>query len=211
MPQDLLVSSWGGLFWIVAVILALSFHEFMHAFLAYALGDPTPKSEGRVTLFPFPHIDPFGFFLLLFFGVGWARPVRFEAGNLKFKKFGSTLVALSGPLANALLLIVTIAIARLIGADTIFESANLTALFSAFIIINALLAVVNLIPLPPFDGSKFLFDALSALRLNKLHMLLTNYGQYVLGGLLLFDSLLGFGILERAISAFTGFALDVII
>lgn len=211
MPVELLFSPWGGVFWMVAIIVALTFHEFCHALVAYSLGDSTPKNEGRVTLFPFPHLDPLGFALLLFFGVGWARPVRFEAANLRLKTFGSTLVALAGPLANVFLLSCTIVIAQLIGAETLAASVNLTALFSALIIINSLLAAVNLIPLPPFDGSKLLLDLLVDLHLEKLRTGLAQYGQYILIVLLLLDNLVGPGILQGAISWLTDWALDLII
>lgn len=197
MPQELLISPWGGLFWIIAVLVALTFHEFMHASVAYGLGDQTPKSDGRVTLFPFPHLDPLGFFLLLLFGFGWARPVRFEPTNLKFKTFGSTAVALVGPFSNGLLLVLTIAIARLVVAP----SVHLQVLFQSFIAVNSLLLVFNLIPLPPFDGSKFLLDLVRGLHFDRAYGFLIKNGQYVTIGLLLIDSFIGPGLVDRLLGA----------
>lgn len=197
MPVELLFSPWAGVFWLLAVMVALTFHEFMHASVAYALGDQTPKSDGRVTLFPFPHLDPLGFFLLLLFGFGWAKPVRFEPANLKFKTFGSTAVALVGPLANGLLLALTIAVARLVVAP----SVHLQVLFQSFIAVNSLLLVFNLIPLPPFDGSKFLLDLLRGMRYDRAYEFLVKYGQYILIGVLLLDNFVGSGFISRLLSA----------
>lgn len=210
MPAELLISPWGGVFWIIAVTTALVAHEFMHAVAAYALGDQTPKLERRITLNPFPHIEPLGFFLLLLFGVGWARPVRFEVSNLRFKKFGPTIVALAGPLANGFLLLFTITMAHLFPPDSVF-TPNLHAFFSSFIIINALLAVVNFIPLPPFDGSKFLLDVLGAMRLEGVQRFLTKNGQYILIALLAFDNFVGPNILEQAILWLTEWAQRLMI
>ena len=202
MPAEFLISPWSGLFWLLAVLVSLAFHEFLHATVAYGLGDQTPKTEGRVTLFPFPHLEPLGFFLLLLFGFGWAKPVRFEPGNLRFRTFGSTLVALSGPLANAVLLLLTIAVARL--AQGMLNgplSVHAQVLIQSFIAINSLLFVFNLIPLPPFDGSKFLLDLLRGMHYEKAYEFLVKNGQYVFIGLLLLDNFLGPGLVGRLLSA----------
>ena len=143
--------------------------------------------------------------------MGWARPIRFEASNLRFKTFGSTLVALAGPLANVFLLACAIVIVQLIGPERLADSVNLTALVSSLIIINALLAVVNLIPLPPFDGSKFLLDLLGDWHLERLRAGLAQYGQYMLIALLLLDNFVGPGLLQGAISWLTDWAFDIII
>lgn len=207
MPVEFLISSWGGVLWLMAVTIALTFHEFMHALAAYSLGDQTPKSEGRVTLFPFSHIDPLGFILLLLFGFGWAKPVRFEPANLRYQTFGPTMVALAGPLANALLLVVVIALAQLFRGLTAGPlSANAQIFFASLIVVNSLLLVVNLIPLPPFDGSKFLLDLLRTLRLNGAYEFLIKNGRYLLVGLLLVDALPGLGIISRLLSFVTKWA-----
>ncbi|MEK9159065.1 MAG: site-2 protease family protein [Patescibacteria group bacterium] len=211
MPVEFLISPWGGIFWLMAVTIALTFHEFLHALVAYSLGDQTPKSEGRVTPFPFPHIDPLGFVLLLLFGFGWAKPVRFEPANLRYQTFGPTLVALAGPLANALLLIVTIALAQLLRGLTAGPlSVNAQIFFASLIVANSLLLVVNLIPLPPFDGSKFLLDLLRMLRLNGAYEFLIKNGRYLLVGLLLIDALSGLGIIGRLLSFVTKWAATYI-
>ncbi len=204
MPPIFLASPWGGVFWLVAVLATITFHEFFHALAAYGLGDQTPKAEGRVTLFPFPHIDPLGLFLILLFGVGWAKPVKFDPASLRFPNFGSTIVALAGPLANATLLIITVAVAKAIIAFTGSPlTLNIGILLQSFIIINSLFFVINLIPLPPFDGSKFLLDMLQKFNLHAVSEFLSKNGQYIVVALLLLDALSGFGIVGRFVGQIT--------
>ena len=88
------------LVWVLAIIFALTIHEFFHAFTGYLLGDKTAARAGRLTLNPMAHIDPVGFFALMFIGIGWAKPVPFNPYNLKYKKWGPALVALAGPGSN---------------------------------------------------------------------------------------------------------------
>jgi len=200
MPFEFLQSPWGGVFWIIAVIAALTFHEFFHALVAYTLGDQTPKEEGRVTLFPFPHIEPLGFFLLLIFGFGWARPVRFEPENLRNRRFGSTLVAFAGPIANGIFFVLTFAVARL--AESFIKGPlplNLAIFFKSLLVINTLLFVVNFIPLPPFDGSKLLLDLLQIMHFDKIKNFLQINGQYVVIVLLALDSFVGPGLLSHLV------------
>lgn len=188
----------------VAVLVTLTFHEFFHALVAYGLGDQTPKAEGRVTLFPFPHIDPLGLFLILLFGVGWAKPVKFDPASLRFPNFGSTIVALAGPLANVALLIITVLVAKIIISLTGSPlSLNIGLLLQSFIVINSLFFVINLIPLPPFDGSKLLLDLLQKFNLQAVSEFLTKNGQYIVVALLLVDALSGFSIVGRFVGQVT--------
>lgn len=188
----------------VAVLATLTFHECFHALVAYGLGDQTPKAEGRVTLFPFPHIDPLGLVLILLFGVGWAKPVKFDPASLRFPNFGSTIVALAGPLANATLLVMTVATAKFIIAWTGSPlSLNVSLLLQAFIVINSLFFVINLIPLPPFDGSKFLLDLLQKFNLQAVSEFLIKNGQYIVVGLLAVDAIVGFGVVGRFVGQVT--------
>ena len=108
-------------FWITtlltlpAVVIAISFHEFAHAWMANHFGDYTPKSQGRLTLNPVAHIDPFGFILLLFAGVGWGKPVEINPNNFTSNKSRSTcetLVALAGPTSNLILAFLLILVAK---------------------------------------------------------------------------------------------------
>ena len=154
------------------VILAMSFHEFAHAFVAYKLGDPTPKNQGRVTLDPIKHLDPVGLFLLIFAHLGWGKPVEINPNNFSriSKEKGEVLVALAGPLMNFILafilMIIYYAIVLFGGVSTIASlsglkvaSICLTMLYYA-IVVNIGLGVFNLIPIPPLDGSKIFLRVL---------------------------------------------------
>ena len=135
-------------------------HEYFHGWTANYLGDPTAKDAGRLTLNPIKHIDPLGtviipLALLFFFGgfIGWAKPVPYNPYNLRDKKYGSTKVALAGPLANFLIAIFFGLILRFVQLDGLIFVA-----FGWIVYINIILALFNLIPIPPLDGSKLLLD-----------------------------------------------------
>jgi len=143
----------------VAAIILVAFpvHEFAHAATAVALGDDTPRWQGRYTLNPKVHIDPIGALLVLLVGFGWAKPVQWNPSNIRMDpKVGSILVALAGPLSNLLLAFLT---AMVIGLDP-FAAPMFTSFLLNFLSINVLLFVFNLIPVPPLDGSHILFALL---------------------------------------------------
>ena len=154
------------LFEIIVLIFSIVVHEFSHGWMANYLGDPTAKYQGRLTLNPLPHIDPLGSILVPFLmflsgtGIvfGWAKPVPYNPYNLKDQKRGPALVAAAGPLSNLAIavffgIIIRILIIQGIASDII--------LFLSFIVlINIVLGVFNLVPIPPLDGSKLLFSIL---------------------------------------------------
>jgi Zn-dependent protease len=149
-PQELLYIA-------VALVVAATIHEFAHAYAAVRLGDPTPKHQGRLTLNPLAHLDPIGSLMIFLVGFGWARPVEINPQNFSDWRRGVLLVAVAGPLANvaavALLgLVVRLGIA--LPADWAVD------LWLALIRINAILAVFNLLPIPPLDGSRILVSLL---------------------------------------------------
>lgn len=151
------------------VILAMSFHEFAHAFAADRLGDSTPRNQGRLTLDPMKHIDPVGIFLLIFAHIGWGRPVQINPNNFSkvSREKGETIVSLAGPLMNFILafvlMIIFYLLAIFIPNTGILKSLSginvmsviMTMLYYA-IVVNVGLGVFNLIPIPPLDGSKVL-------------------------------------------------------
>ncbi len=176
--------------WVIAIVFAITIHEFSHALFAYILGDNTAKDQGRLTLNPFSHLDLFGFFILLIAGFGWGKPVPFNPYNLKNKKWGPGLIALAGPLSNLVAIIVFGITLRLIGSYTDLAEENLMVLLLVFLIqINMILMIFNLLPIPPLDGSKVLFSIMPS-TLNHIKVFLERYGPSLILGLIIFDRLI---------------------
>ena len=148
---------------IPGLLIAITFHEFAHAWMADRLGDDTPRRQGRLNLNPLSHLDPFGVILLLFAGFGWGKPVEINSNNfnrtISVRK-GNALVALAGPAMNFILAILFSIIYGLvlkfvnISNTTTWEIIN--TILQYIITMNVGLGVFNLIPLPPLDGSKIL-------------------------------------------------------
>ncbi len=142
-----------AVYFLPAILLALTIHEFSHGFVAYKLGDPTAKLAGRLTLNPIPHIDPVGFILLLIVHIGWAKPVPVNPMNLNNPERDVVFVALAGPVSNLLSAIVVGMLLRLlIPFDHIAIVHILNILSFDFVLISVVLCFFNLIPLPPLDG-----------------------------------------------------------
>ena len=158
------------IFQLVVLIFSIIIHEVSHGAMALYLGDDTAKRLGRLTLNPLKHIDPFGSVILplilaipLFFGgssiiVGWAKPVPYNPNNLKNPRTGAGLIGAAGPLANVLIAVI---FAVLLHVPVTFGfDGGLSLAFSLIILLNLLLAIFNLVPIPPLDGSKVLFALL---------------------------------------------------
>lgn len=147
-----------------AVFLAFSFHEFAHAFIAYRMGDHTPKLQGRLTLDPLAHVDWIGFIMFLVFGFGWAKPVQVTPSNFRNRKLGDILVSIAGPMANMVLAFFAILFMQLFKRFFLTQTgygANMALVVIIRIIertaiLNVVFAFLNLIPIPPFDGYKIL-------------------------------------------------------
>jgi len=142
----------------VALVVAASVHEFAHAYVADRLGDPTPRSQGRLTLNPLAHLDLVGSLLILLAGFGWAKPVQVDPMNFRDRRRGMILVAAAGPLANITVLFL-LGVPYKLGLLA-FGATVLDRLLVVTIRINAMLAIFNLIPVPPLDGSKILIGLL---------------------------------------------------
>ncbi len=170
------------LIWLPAIIIALTFHEYAHGRVADWLGDSTPYYQGRLTVNPLPHIDWLGFFMLLIFKFGWAKPVQVNPYNFKgisIKK-GMMLVSLAGPVMNILLALIAMVLYKLLLPyhNAGWATASLQ-LLSPLIYINLILAAFNLIPLPPLDGSKILAGLLSDSGAQTIYSL-EQYGPIIL-------------------------------
>lgn len=163
------------LFRAIALLIAAPIHEFAHAYAADRLGDPTPRRHGRLTLNPLAHLDPLGTILLLVSGFGWAKPVPFDPGYFPDWRRGIVLVAAAGPLAN----VVVAFLAGLPFKIGLVAGDQLGRLLLHIVLINAVLAVFNLIPVPPLDGSKILIGLLPG-RLSIAYARLQQYGFLVL-------------------------------
>lgn len=188
---------------IPVLLFALVFHEFSHAWIAYKLGDPTARYAGRLTLNPVAHLDPVGGLMILFVGFGWAKPVPVDGRNLRNPRTDMMKVAAAGPLSNLLLAMIAGMVFRLLsGAGLLSEAIYLLIIY--FTQINIALAVFNLIPVAPLDGSQIFSGYL--MRTNpQLAWKIQSYGPQVLFGLILFGYITGFSILWLFMRPFVNF------
>ena len=136
---------------LAAVLVAATFHEFAHALVADRLGDPTPRALGRLSLNPLVHLDLLGTIFFVVFGFGWARPVPVNPRHFADPRRGMLQVALAGPLANVTLAFV---VGALVKIPNLPGGPLAIAALSTLIWINVILAIFNLIPIPPLDGSR---------------------------------------------------------
>ncbi len=144
-------------------LLALTFHELAHGYVAWSLGDPTAKNAGRLTMNPLKHLDPWGVIAFIIMKIGWAKPVPVNPNYFKDPQKGMLLVALAGPAANVVLAIVSALLVKLLLIVPIipmFVLKPLVGMLVASVWINIMLAVFNCLPIPPLDGSKVLMGIL---------------------------------------------------
>lgn len=163
------------------ILIAISFHEFAHGYVSYKMGDPTPKLDGRLTLNPFKHLDFAGTLCLLFFHMGWAKPVRINTAYYKNKKKGTILVSLAGPCMNFLLAFISLLIYGGISKyGNVYSEAyyigEVLAYYSA--VINIGLGLFNLIPFPPLDGSNVLGELIP--KVNQFYYRIRPYRSLIL-------------------------------
>ena len=192
------------LFVVPCVLIALTFHEFAHGYMAYKLGDPTAKNFGRLTLNPLKHLDPIGTICMIFFHFGWAKPVPINSRYFKKPRRDMALTAAAGPIMNFILALFGVLVCRILTkifvtfpaqSDFVYyiQYAALT-LFSYFHMLNLSLGVFNLIPIPPLDGSRIFYIFLPP----KWYFGVMKYEKYIQLALLV---LLWTGLLSRPLSA----------
>lgn len=182
----------------VAALLCLTVHELSHGAVAYTLGDPTAKDEGRLTLNPIKHIDPLGLLLMITAHVGWAKPVPVDMRYFKHPKRDMALTALAGPASNFLLawifLLVSNLLFRLLPTDlSLGWQMYLLLFFLNAALLSIGLGVFNLFPIPPLDGSKILFSFLP----DQVYYTILRYERYIM---FLMLALVWFGLLDGPLS-----------
>jgi len=202
-----------SIFGLIILIFSIVIHEVAHGAMAYWLGDATAKYAGRLTLNPIPHIDPVGsvFLPLILWATGspvlfgWAKPVPYNPYNLRDQKYGSALVGAAGPGSNLLLALLFGILIKILAAYAPMSSALVTfiGLLSYIVLINIFLAIFNLVPIPPLDGSKILF-ALLPDSANNIKMFLEQWGMFLLLFFILYLSGIIMPIAQAVFNLLTG-------
>ena len=171
---------------VIAVIVGITFHEFSHAAVATLQGDQTARSQGRLTLNPIAHLDPLGSIALVVAGFGWGRPVPIIPAHLRNRRFGAVLVGLAGPASNFVLALASMIALRIVAPTpgTTFDVDFSVTLLETVAVINVILGVFNLLPIPPLDGSTLLSVVLPPSR-QSIVRFLDQYGIFLLLGLLI--------------------------
>jgi Zn-dependent protease len=189
----------------IAMLTALPFHEFAHAWTANKLGDSTARFQGRLSLNPLRHLDPIGSLMMIVFGFGWAKPVPINPYNFRKPKRDMAISSLAGPVSNLLLGLVCMLIYKILTIASWYVSgfgaeilANLTNIFRIMISLNIGLAVFNLLPIPPLDGSRILGIVLP----ERTYFELMKYERFIMLALM---AAIWFDVLDRPIAFITGY------
>ncbi len=205
---------WQGLDWsyltdilmyVIPALICITFHETCHGWVAYRLGDPTAKNMGRLSLNPIRHIDWVGLVMMVVFHFGWAKPVPVDMRNFKNPKRGMAITALAGPVSNLILTALFLVLYGGLYYPLYLMGGAVGHFIMQLILVTAYLslslAVFNLIPISPLDGSKVLFAFLS----DEAYYKLMRYERY---GMILLMALVATGVLGTPLSSLTGFLFD---
>lgn len=192
---------------IFVVFCTLPIHEYAHALIATKLGDNTARLKGRLTLAPLAHIDPIGALMILLVGFGYAKPVPVNPRNFKNPKGGMALTALAGPVSNILMALIFMILANglnivYVYTGAVFANAAVT-FFVAAASINASLAVFNLLPIPPLDGSRII----NLIIPSKYYFKIMKYERYIILGIF---ALIFIGVLDIPLSFLTGLLMKFV-
>ena len=193
----------------IVMLVAIPFHEAAHALVSWKLGDSTAKDMGRLSLNPLAHFDPMGALCMIVAGVGWAKPVPTRAYRFRDPKKGMALTALAGPVANLLLAFVSAVLYKSVmyaslahgGAGAIITAV--TTILYYMIVMNVSLAVFNLLPVPPFDGSRIMLTFLP----QRIYFRIMQYERYIFMGMFL---LLMLGVLDRPLGALNYYTMQIL-
>ncbi len=195
---------------IPAILIALTFHEYAHAYVAYRLGDPTAKYMGRLTLNPLAHLDPLGTIMIFIIHFGWAKPVPVDPRHLGNPKRDLMWISAAGPLMNMALALVSGILIRLfvgLGFANTYAGSLASIVFQMLyfsMYINLALAFFNLLPIPPLDGSKIFAGLLPNRYASTLYMI-ESKGPMILFGIIMFGWVTGFHVLGIVIGPFIHF------
>ncbi|MFZ5366587.1 MAG: site-2 protease family protein [Patescibacteria group bacterium] len=211
MLDTLFTNPLSFLIWLVALLVAITIHEFSHAWTADRLGDPTARLMGRLTLNPLAHLDPFGTLALLLFRFGWGKPVPFDPFNLRNPRRDAALISLAGPASN---LILATLLSLLLRFLSIFNFPASPAggsflIFNLFIepiiALNVMLGVFNLLPVHPLDGGKILIGFLPQKQAEEWDQILSQYSLLII--LFLLFPFFGFSLVSLIVSPIINFIL----
>ncbi|MCD7844263.1 MAG: site-2 protease family protein [Oscillospiraceae bacterium] len=211
--MDALTTIWNGLDWsvltdillsVIPALVCITLHELSHGFVAYKLGDNTAKNAGRLTLNPIRHIDVWGLVCMVLFKFGWAKPVPVNMRNFQNPKRGMALTALAGPVCNFIIAVVFLFLYGLLWPLYLRGSAVMTIIVQMVITtayLSLALAVFNLLPIPPLDGSKVLYSFLN----DRAYEKLMRYEKY---GMIIMVVLVATGAVSGVLSTVTGWVYD---
>jgi len=192
-----------SIYLLFAVLIALTIHEFSHALMAHILGDDTAKNQGRLTINPLAHLDPIGTLMFFLVRIGWAKPVPVNPNNFKNPKVGYALVSLAGPVSNYATAIIFAGLWHLTAA----AKPGFGDLALLIVFLNLILGTFNLLPIPPLDGSKFVYPILPR---NFDIAKLERIGPLILLGVIAADFWFGIPIIRGTIFPLIFFILNLL-